>query len=73
MSTVQLQTFVDNAHQTPSRPEMMVTRTLAEILPALAQAHEQGMAWLQDFADEPVQISTDLDEVIASFRDFCMA
>ena len=77
MSAVQLHTFVDSARTIPAPATLAnasgtVTRSLAEILPALAQAHEMGMAWLQDFVDEPVTISADLDEVISAFRDFCM-
>ncbi len=76
MSAVQLHTFVDHAHTaTTSASENgtpMVTRSLADILPALAQAQQMGMAWLQDFVDDPVQISADLDEVLTAFRDFCM-
>ncbi len=72
MSAVQLHNFVDHSPRTGAPAPAMVTRSLAEILPALAKAHELGMAWLQDFADEPVNITTDLAEVIEAFSDFCM-
>lgn len=72
MSAVQLHTFVDHSPRPTAQAPGMVTRSLAEILPALAKAHEQGMAWLQDLADEPVQITADLAEVIEAFSDFCM-
>lgn len=76
MSAVHLHTFVDHAHAAPTpaaeNTAPMVTRSLADILPALALAQQMGMAWLQDFVDEPVQITEDLDEVLNAFRDFCM-
>lgn len=72
MPAMTVHTFHDHAHRVPDAPSHTVTRTLAEILPVLALAHEKGMAWLSDFTDEPIQISPDLDEVINAFRDFCM-
>ncbi len=51
----------------PSRQQMTVT--LGEILPALADAVNMRRAWVTDFEDDPITISTDLYEVLLAYRE----
>lgn len=44
--------------------------TLGEIIPLLADAASSGRAWLDDFADDAVTISSDLHEVLEAYRHF---
>lgn len=44
--------------------------TLGEILPLLADAVESNRTWLGDFADDEVTISSDLHDVLQSYRHF---
>jgi hypothetical protein len=44
--------------------------TLGEILPLLADAVESHRTWLGDFADDEVTISSDLHDVLQSYRHF---
>ena len=46
-----------------------VSVPLGEILPALASAVRTRRAWVRDFADDEVTISTDLYEVIMAFSN----
>lgn len=43
---------------------------LGEIYPLLIDALKQDRAWLEDFSDEPISISTDLHDVIQAYRSF---
>ena len=52
---------------TESRPKLTVM--LGEILPALADAVNTHRAWVHDFADDPVVISTDLYEVLLAYQE----
>ena len=51
-------------------PEPSVRVTLGELLPLVALAHRHNYIWLQDFLDDEVMITTDLLEVLRSFRCF---
>ena len=42
--------------------------TLGEILPLLADAVRSQRTWLDDFANDPVTISTDLYEIILAYQ-----
>jgi hypothetical protein len=44
--------------------------TLGEILPLLADAVESNRTWLSDFADDEVTISSDLNDVLQTYRHF---
>jgi hypothetical protein len=46
-----------------------MTVSLGEILPALIDAANSHRAWLNDFADDPVEISSDLYEVLLAYRE----
>lgn len=50
-----------------SQPKLTVP--LGEILPALVDAVNSRKAWIHDFADEPVTISTDLFEVLLAYQE----
>ena len=44
--------------------------TLAEILPILADAAASDRTWLRDFADDEIEISADLHDVLDAYRSF---
>ncbi len=48
----------------------VVSVSLGEILPMLADAVRSDRTWLHDFADDQVTISTDLYEVILAYQHF---
>lgn len=47
--------------------EPEVTMTLGEISEILADAVRTRRAWLQDFEDDRIQVSSDLYEVLSSY------
>jgi len=47
-----------------------VTVSLNEILPLLADAANSRRTWVQDFADDPVTITTDLYEIILAYQHY---
>lgn len=49
--------------------QQKMTVSLAEILPALTDAVNSDRAWLEDFIDDPVVITTDLYEVLLAYQD----
>ena len=48
--------------------EATVRVSLGELLPLVALAHRHNYVWLQDFLDDEVAITSDLYEVLRSFR-----
>ncbi len=66
-TSLKLYTEPETASQ-PDRPQPMVTVTLAEVLPLLADAFESRRLWLRDFEHDPVTISSDLYEVLMAYR-----
>jgi hypothetical protein len=44
--------------------------SLGEILPLLADAVASHRTWLSDFADDEITISSDLHDVLQSYRHF---
>jgi hypothetical protein len=44
--------------------------TLGEVLPLLADAVASDRTWLRDFADDAVEISADLHDVLQAYRHF---
>jgi hypothetical protein len=49
-------------------PEPTVAVSLGDLLPLLALAHRKNYVWLQDFLDDEVRITSDLHEILQSFR-----
>jgi len=47
--------------------EATVPVRLSELLPIVAMAQKMKMTWLNDFLDDEVRISDDLNEVLLSF------
>jgi hypothetical protein len=47
-----------------------VTVPLGEVLPLLLDAASSQRAWLDDFADDNISISSDLHEVLLAYRHF---
>jgi hypothetical protein len=52
----------------PTPVKRMVAIPLAEILPGLIDAVQNGRAWVHDFGDDEVTISSDLYEVLTAYR-----
>ncbi len=48
--------------------EPNITVSVAQILPLLAEAMASNRAWLKDFADDPVAITSDFYEVLLAFQ-----
>ncbi len=65
-TSLKLYTEPETTEQT--RPQPMVTVSLAEVLPLLADAFESRRLWLRDFEHDPVTISSDLYEVLMAYR-----
>lgn len=53
----------------PSAPTTVRT-TLGDILPLLADAVANQRTWLTDFADDELEISADLHDVLQAYRHF---
>jgi len=53
----------------PARADT-VRVSLGEILPLLADAVASDRTWLRDFADDEVEISADLNDVLQAYRHF---
>ena len=51
-----------------SVPTSGTTVTLREISHILADAVSSGRTWLQDFADDPIQVPNDLYDVLVAYR-----
>jgi hypothetical protein len=47
-----------------------VAVTLGEVLPLLADAVASNRTWLSDFADDRIEISSDLFDVLQAYRHF---
>jgi hypothetical protein len=43
---------------------------LGEVLPLLADAVASNRTWLTDFADDEIEISSDLNDVLQAYRHF---
>lgn len=50
--------------------EGAVRLPLGEILPLLADAVASNRTWLTDFADDEIEISSDLHDVLQAYRHF---
>ena len=50
--------------------ESTISVPLGQIFPLLAEAVQSNRAWLQDFSDDEVTISSDLYEVILAYQHF---
>lgn len=55
-------------HGSGARP--MVTLPLADVLPLMVEAYHDRRAWLNDFSDDPMTISSDLYEVLLAYQHF---
>lgn len=58
----------DGENQAATLLEPAVNVSFGEITEILADASRSGRTWLQDFADDEVQISPDLYEILCSYR-----
>jgi hypothetical protein len=45
-----------------------VTVTLGDVLPLLVDASEMQRAWLKDFKDDKIKLSSDLFEVLLAYQ-----
>ena len=55
---------------TPSTTESGVQVRLGEVLPLLADAVAKNRAWVRDFEDEAVTISSDLYDVLMAYEHY---
>jgi hypothetical protein len=62
-----LRVFSMEAHGLDTQ-EPTVPVKLGDLLPLLALAHRNNYVWLQDFLEDEVLITSDLFEVLESFR-----
>lgn len=62
-----LKMFLGEAPRDPA-PAPGMTVTLREISGVLADAVSARRTWLQDFADDPIQIPNDLYDVLVAYR-----
>lgn len=53
-----------------SSARQMVTVPVSEILPLLLEARRTHRAWLEDFSDDEMTISSDLYEVLLAYQHF---
>lgn len=58
------------AEAVSSGDQPTVTVPLTDILPLLAEAFYSRRAWLADFADDAVTISTDLYEILLAYEHY---
>ena len=56
---------IDSGHT-----DSKISVPLGQIFPLLAEAVQSNRAWLQDFSDDEVTISSDLYEVILAYQHF---
>jgi hypothetical protein len=47
-----------------------VTVPLGDVLPALAEAQSDGRAWVHDFLDDEITVSSDLYEVLLAYQHY---
>ena len=63
--------FESSATAVSEAPAAATVRvTLADVLPLLADAVASDRTWLQDFADDEIEISADLHDVLQAYRHF---
>jgi len=74
MAPSHLRVYHGPVESTPAKsktePQDVVTVSLGEILPLLADAFRSDRTWLRDFSDDQVTISSDLYEVILAYQHF---
>jgi hypothetical protein len=54
----------------PLRTPQQVTLPLGEVAPLLLDAIRSRRAWVDDFSDDPITISSDLYEVLLAYEHF---
>ena len=54
----------------PESPPATVHVSLGDLLPLVALAQRHNYLWLQDFLEDEVRITTDLYEVLRTFRSY---
>lgn len=52
----------------PPAPASTTPTTLRELLPLIARARRENRAWLRDFLDDEVRVTSDLYEVLQAFH-----
>ncbi len=63
-----LRVFSSAECQTTDTQEATVPVTLGDLLPLLALARKHNYVWLHDFLEDEVLITSDLYEILESFR-----
>ena len=69
MGNMRMRVFYGPPTETaPVETEDRVTVQLGDICELLAEAHQSGRTWLQDFADDEITVSSDLYDVLMAYR-----
>ncbi len=69
MGNMRMRVFYGPSTDAPAPPaEERVTVPLGDICELLADAYHSGRAWISDFADDEVTISSDLYDVLMAYR-----
>ena len=73
MNPSKLRIVFSNEQQVEAQPlaspsTQQVTVRLEEVFPVLIEAIANGHGWIQDFADDPLTISSDLYEVLLAYQ-----
>ncbi len=71
-STVQhrFRVFTGSENESATTDPDRVTVPVGDIFPLLADALDDNRAWLNDFADEEITVSSDLYDVMMAYRYF---
>lgn len=64
-----LKLYVNDDEQQPESSEPTAEMSLEEFARVIADAVTWDRSWLQDFADEPIQMSQDLYELIRVYDE----
>ncbi len=67
MARRQLRVYPHSEEASPA-PEASVRIRLGELLPLIGTAQRLHFAWLEDFLDDEVRVTSDLYEVLQAFR-----
>lgn len=69
MGNMRMRVFHGPSSDAPVAPTgERVTVPLGDICELIADAHQSGRAWLGDFADDEITISSDLYDVLMAYR-----
>ncbi len=69
MGNLRMRVFYGPPAEAPVAPaDERITVPLGDVCELLAEAYDSGRAWISDFADDEVTISSDLYDVLMAYR-----